>query len=94
MTQELRETRLPGVGTKFSFTTDHGSRVAVIQHLDGSRELYAGGHLKDALRGLDRIDIGDPLRGEADRLRADIQRDVLAGAHTDSPVPPEATPHP
>jgi TrkA domain protein len=37
---ELRETRLPGVGTKFAFETDHGSRVAVIQHVDGSRELY------------------------------------------------------
>ena len=44
MAQELRETRLPGVGTKFSFTTDHGSRVAVIQHLDGSRELYVFRH--------------------------------------------------
>ena len=40
MAQELRETRLPGVGTKFTFTTDHGSRIAVIQHLDGARELY------------------------------------------------------
>jgi TrkA domain protein len=37
---ELRETRLPGVGTKFAFETDHGSRVAVIQHVDGSRDLY------------------------------------------------------
>jgi K+/H+ antiporter YhaU regulatory subunit KhtT len=44
MAQELRETRLPGVGTKFTFTTDHGSRVAVIQHLDGSRELYVFRH--------------------------------------------------
>ena len=47
MTQELRETRLPGVGTKFTFTTDHGSRVAVIQHLDGSRELYVFRHSGD-----------------------------------------------
>ena len=37
---ELRQTRLPGVGTKFTFETDHGSRVAVIQHVDGTRELY------------------------------------------------------
>jgi K+:H+ antiporter subunit KhtT len=37
---ELRETRLPGVGVKFTFTTGHGSRIAVIQHLDGARELY------------------------------------------------------
>ena len=40
MTVELRQTRLPGVGTKFAFTTDHSSRVAVIQHVDGTRELY------------------------------------------------------
>src|SRR3954468_12824875 len=30
--------------------------------LDRARELYAGGHLRDALRLLDRIGIGDPLR--------------------------------
>jgi TrkA domain protein len=41
MTSELRQTRLPGVGTKFSFRTAHGGRLAVIQHLDGRRELYA-----------------------------------------------------
>jgi TrkA domain protein len=40
MPSELRETRLPGVGTKFAFETDHGARVAVIQHVDGMRELY------------------------------------------------------
>jgi len=40
MPSELRETRLPGVGTKFAFETAHGSRVAVIQHVDGTRELY------------------------------------------------------
>jgi len=40
MPVELKQTRLPGVGTKFSFRTAHGSRVAVIQHVDGSRELY------------------------------------------------------
>ena len=40
MHSELRETRLPGVGTKFSFTTGRGTRLTVIQHLDGDRELY------------------------------------------------------
>jgi TrkA domain protein len=40
MPSELRETRLPGVGTKYAFETDHGARVAVIQHVDGMRELY------------------------------------------------------
>jgi TrkA domain protein len=37
---EMRQTRLPGVGTKFSFVTGHGHRAAVIQHVDGTRELY------------------------------------------------------
>jgi TrkA domain protein len=40
MTVEVKQTRLPGVGTKFSFTTAHGSRVAVIQHVDGMHEVY------------------------------------------------------
>ena len=46
--------------------------------LDRARELYAGGHFHDALRLLDRIGIADPVRPDADRLRADIQRDLLA----------------
>ncbi len=50
-----------------------------------ARALHAGGHLRDALNMLDRIDIGDPLRGEVDRVRGDIQRDLLAMA---APTPP------
>lgn len=38
---EFKQTRLPGVGTKFTLRTDHGARLAVIQHLDGQREIYA-----------------------------------------------------
>jgi len=37
---ELRKTQLPGVGTKFAFEPAHGGRLAVIQHLDGMREVY------------------------------------------------------
>jgi K+:H+ antiporter subunit KhtT len=40
MPLEMQQTRLPGVGTKFSFVTAHGHRAAVIQHVDGTRELY------------------------------------------------------
>ena len=47
MHSELRETRLPGVGTKFTFETSHGARVAVIQHVDGTRELYVFRHPDD-----------------------------------------------
>ena len=54
--------------------------------LDRARELHTGGHLRDALRLLDRIGIADPARAEADRLRADIQRTLLASATADSTV--------
>ena len=43
-----------------------------------ARELHAGGHLRDALRLLDRVGVADPLRPDADRVRADVQRDLLA----------------
>lgn len=51
-----------------------------------AHELYEAGRLRDALRLVDAIDIGDPLRAEADRLRADIQRDLLATAGSGSPA--------
>lgn len=53
--------------------------------LDRARELYVGGHLHDALRLLDRIGIADPVRPEADRLRADIQRALLAASSASTP---------
>ena len=40
MTTDLRETRLPGVGVKYSFRTAHGGRLAVILHNEGLREIY------------------------------------------------------
>jgi tetratricopeptide (TPR) repeat protein len=42
-----------------------------------ARELYADGRLRDALRLLDDIGIADPLRADADRLKADVQRELL-----------------
>lgn len=45
-----------------------------------ARALFAGGKLRDALRTLDRIPVGDALRPEAEQLRADIQRELLAVA--------------
>lgn len=58
--------------------------------LDRARGLYTGGHLHDALRLLDRIDIADPVRAEADRLRADVQRDLLAAASAGTSEPSDA----
>jgi K+:H+ antiporter subunit KhtT len=40
MTTELRETRLPGVGVKYTLMCRHGQRLAAILHNDGTRELY------------------------------------------------------
>jgi TrkA domain protein len=37
---ELRETRLPGVGVKYTVPLSGGGRVAVILHNDGLREIY------------------------------------------------------
>ena len=37
---QLTQTRLPGVGTKFTFGLAHGGRLTVIQHNDGMREVY------------------------------------------------------
>jgi TrkA domain protein len=37
---DLQETRLPGIGTKFTLRTGEGCRLAVIQHNDGRRDLY------------------------------------------------------
>jgi len=44
----------------------------------------------DALRLLDRIDTADPVRAEADRLRADVQRDLLAAASAGTSEPSDA----
>jgi TrkA domain protein len=37
---DLSETRLPGIGSKFTLRLDSGARLAVILHNDGKRELY------------------------------------------------------
>ena len=58
------------------------SEVDVIR----ARELYADGRLVDALRTLDGIGIADPHRPEADALRADVQRDLLAAAGVPLPM--------
>lgn len=40
MPVDLRETRLPGVGVKYTLRLDTGARLAIILHNDGKRELY------------------------------------------------------
>jgi TrkA domain protein len=47
MARELRETRLPGVGVKYSCLTAHGGRLTVILHNEGQREIYWFRHQGD-----------------------------------------------
>ena len=51
-----------------------------------ARELYARGRPHDALRTLREVDIADPLRSDAERLTADIQRGLLGLAPPESSV--------
>ena len=43
-----------------------------------ARSLHAQGRLREALGALDRVHRGDPLWIQADRMRADIQRELIA----------------
>jgi len=47
MARELRETRLPGVGVKYTCLTAHGGRLTVILHNEGQREIYWFRHVDD-----------------------------------------------
>lgn len=47
MPVRVEETRLPGVGSKFTLRLDAGGRLAVILHNDGKRELYYFRHAAD-----------------------------------------------
>jgi TrkA domain protein len=47
MPVDLRETRLPGIGVKYTLRLDDGGRLAVILHNDGMREIYYFRHSAD-----------------------------------------------
>lgn len=47
-------------------------------HIARARAFLASGRVHDALAMLDRIPVGDSLRSEADRLRADAQQRLLS----------------
>ena len=64
-------------------------------YLMRGRALFDGGRLRDALTEFDRVPAGDPLRADADAMRARIQNELLAlalaetatGAPRPSPAP-------
>jgi len=53
---EVRESRLPGVGTKFTMDTHRGDSVCVVVHTDGLREIY---HFEDPDDDPHRIALND-----------------------------------
>jgi tetratricopeptide (TPR) repeat protein len=52
------------------------------RRLDRATSLRDSGHLREALRELDGVELGDSLRPEADRLRSDIQHVLLSTARS------------
>lgn len=77
----------------FRFLSDSGSGEAALSgwrpdelplpsgaeiDLERARTLVGAGHARDALRLVERVRPGDPLRPEADRLREQIQRVLLS----------------
>jgi tetratricopeptide (TPR) repeat protein len=65
---------VPARGLPESLIVPRSSETA----LDRARALFASGRLYDALRALDLVRATDPLRDEADRLKAAIQRELLS----------------
>jgi hypothetical protein len=64
-------------------------------NLARARTLATSGHLHDALAALNLVRPTDPQKAEADRLRADIQRQLLSLADTgpaESPPPAGSLP--
>ena len=64
----------PAVVTASAVRVLTSSDVALVR----ARTFYARGRLADALRALDRVAIDSELRVEADQLRVEIQRLLLA----------------
>lgn len=100
MTHDLRQTRLPGVGTKFSLELAHGGRLAVIQHNDGTREVYAFRRRDDdepasviTLDDDEARQIGAVLGGAYERPKIVEELEMALGELTIEWVPvPESSP--
>jgi tetratricopeptide (TPR) repeat protein len=55
--------------------------------LDRATALYHAGRLDDALRAVDLVRLTDPLRGQADQLKAAIQRQLLGASESIEAAP-------
>jgi tetratricopeptide (TPR) repeat protein len=73
-------------GSSIPWTPDPLPRAQASEfYLARARAFSANGRLQDALAALDRIPMADPLRRDADQLRADVQRQLLALALSERP---------
>lgn len=57
-----------------------------------ARELYAQGHLREALDLLAEVPVANPLRSESEQLRGDVQRALILGPPGAGTVPSPAAP--
>jgi TrkA domain protein len=64
---EVREVELPGVGVRHEFTTEDGSKVGVVSHRSGRREIYLADH-----EDPDRFKLALSLSEEDARTLAEI----------------------
>src|SRR5436305_12293681 len=83
---DVEETRLPGIGSKFTLRLEAGGRLAVILHNDGKRELYYFRHAADeeqrALITLDDDDarqLGAVVGGPYERPKIVEELEVALG---------------
>lgn len=99
MTVEVLETRLPGVGVRYSFTSIHGNRLAVVLHNEGMCELYVfAGAAHDEPESVVRLDdaearqLGVILGGAYDRPKIVEDLELALGelAIEWIPVPPDS----
>lgn len=65
---------VPAVPVQEPLAVPRGSEAAMAR----AQTLFATGHPYDALRALALVRPADPLRGDADRLKAEIQRELIA----------------
>ncbi len=68
---------------EMTFGVPTGGEVA----LAGARSLVSSGDLHGALSALERVRPTDPQRSEADRLRADVQRQLIRSVSDGLPAP-------
>jgi TrkA domain protein len=100
MPVDLRETRLPGIGVKYTLRLDGGGRLAVILHNDGLREIYYFRHAADdeprAVIGLDDDEarqLGAVIGGAYERPKIVEDLEMALGELTIEWVPvPDSSP--